>query len=275
MSKASNNGLLRYRQRLGKYRIERRLGDGGFATVYSASDTIEGVQVAIKVPHAHYVSSEMLDLFRQEVRLVARLDHPHVLGVKDANIIDGRFVIITLLGKETLEERLTRRMSVSTAYDLAEQMIEAVSYAHELGIVHCDIKPDNFIMFDDDHVKLTDFGIAKVSRYTIEGSGTGTVGYMAPEQAMGRPSTRSDVFSLGLIIYRMLSGYWPVYPFNWPPPGAGNLRRKRVHPQIINLLKKAMSPHPRLRFPDAGRMNQAWHEAAPLARRLLKRKRKR
>jgi serine/threonine-protein kinase len=275
VSTASTNGQLRYRQRLGKYRIERKLGDGGFATVYSANDTIEGIRVAIKVPHAHYVSSEMLELFRQEVRLVARLDHPHVLGVKDANIIDGRFVIITLLGNETLDERLARRMSVSTAYDLAEQMIEAVSYAHELGIVHCDIKPDNFILFDDDHIKLTDFGIAKVSRYTIEGSGTGTVGYMAPEQAMGRPSTRSDVFSLGLIIYRMLSGYWPVYPFGWPPPGAGNLRRKRVHPQIIRVLKRAMAPQPRLRYADAGRMNAAWQEAMPLARRLLRQKRKR
>jgi serine/threonine-protein kinase len=275
VSEVNRNGQLRYRQRLGKYRIEKKLGNGGFATVYSATDTIEGVRVAIKVPHAHYVSDEMMDLFRQEVRLVARLDHPNVLGVKDASIIDGRFVIVSLIGNETLDERLKRRISVAKAYELGEQMLDAAAYAHEHGIVHCDIKPDNFIMFDDDHVRLTDFGIAKVSRYTIEGSGTGTVGFMAPEQAMGRPSARSDVFSLGLILYRMLSGKWPVYPFAWPPPGAANLRSKRVHPDMIKILKKAMSPTPRMRYTNASRMSDAWHLVLPRALRLLKRKRKR
>jgi serine/threonine-protein kinase len=98
---------------------------------------------------------------------------------------------------------------------------------------------------------------------------------MAPEQAMGRPSTRSDVFSLGLILYRMLSGRWPVYPFKWPPPGALRLRRKRVHPDIIRLLKKSMSHNPRDRFADAARMSAAWQAAMPQALRLLRRRRKR
>ena len=84
-----NLSPLRSRQRLGKYRIEKKIGEGGFATVYAALDTIEGIKVALKVPHPHLVSDEMLDLFKQEVRLAARLQHPNVLAIKDASIIDG------------------------------------------------------------------------------------------------------------------------------------------------------------------------------------------
>ena len=261
---------IRARQMLGKYRIEKLIGNGGFAKVYSALDTIEGIKVALKIPHEHYVDEELMEAFRQEVRLLARLDHPNILVLKDANIIDDRLVIATRLGRETLDDRLTRRMSVPTALGFAEQMIAAVAYAHDAGLIHCDIKPENFILFDDDDIRLADFGIAKVGTMTIAGSGTGTVGHMSTEQAMGKPSMRSDVFSLGLIIYRMLAGQWPEYPFDWPAPGAGNLRKKRVHPDLITFIRKSISAKPKDRFANAIRMEEQFESLYPKAIRHLK-----
>jgi len=272
MTRTNPNGL-RARQRLGKYRIVRRLGEGGFATVYAAADTIEGINVAIKVPFGHYMSDEVKDWFRQEVRLAARLEHPNILGVKDASVIDDRFVIVTLLGQRSLHDRLKNRVSVETALSFASQMISAVACAHEHNIVHCDIKPDNFILFDDARIRLADFGIAKVSRKTIEASGTGTVGHMAPEQAMGKPSFRSDVFSLGLIIYRMLSGSWPEYPFEWPPVGVSKMRKKHVHPEVISFLRKAMQLKPRDRFSNASKMEEVFTPLHVKAIRHLRKKR--
>ena len=270
-----NHGPIRARQFIGKYRVEKKIGGGGFASVYSALDTIEGIRVALKIPHEHYVSHEMLEMFRQEVRLAAKLDHPHVLRLKDASMIDGRFVVVTMLGKQTLDERLKKRISVEKAYDYASQMISAVAYAHQSGLIHCDIKPDNFILFENDHLRLGDFGIAKVSRSTIEGSGTGTVGHMSPEQAMGKPSTRSDVFSVGLIIYKMMTGYWPEFPFVWPPPGAVLLRRKSVHPEMIALIRKSLSLRPHERFANAIRMQDAFQLILPKAVKLIQQKKAR
>ena len=264
-------GGLRGRQRIGKYKIGKLIANGGFGRVYSATDTIEGIQVALKIPFDEYVDDEMLALFRQEVRLVAQLDHPGILPVKNADFIDDRFVIVTKLGLETLESRMTRRMSVLKALDYIEQMIGAVSCAHDSNILHCDIKPENFILFDNDVLRLTDFGIAKVSRMTVAGSGSGTVGHMAPEQAMGRPNKRSDVFSLGLIMYRMLAGQWPEYPFDWPPPGAINLRRKRIHPDLINMIRKAIAARPRDRFLDAVHIEEQYEKVYATAVHNLKR----
>ena len=98
----------------------------------------------------------------------------------------------------------------------------------EKRVLHCDIKPENFILFADGTLKLTDFGIAKIARRTIEASGSGTVGYIAPEQALGRPSFRSDVFSLGLIFYQMFTKKLPQWPFAWPPPEYQRLSARRT-----------------------------------------------
>lgn len=272
--KRSTSSRLRPRQRIGKYKIERQIGSGGFAQVYAALDMIEGIRVALKVPFEHLVDEEMLDLFRQEVRLVARLDHPNILQLKNAEVIGDRFVVATLLGRETLDDRLGRRLSVEKALLFAEQMIAAVSYAHDCRIVHCDIKPENFILFDEDVLRLTDFGIAKVARITISGSGTGTIGHMAPEQAMGKPSTRSDVFSLGLIIFRMLAGSWPEYPFAWPPTGTSKLRNKCIHPDLIRFIKKAIEPSPRNRFKDAVKMEEEFERLYPIALRHFKKQKR-
>lgn len=269
--------ILKARQKLGKYRIERRLANGGFAVVYQAFDTIEGIRVALKVPHPQIIDDEVLQDFRSEVRMTARLDHPNILPLKDASFIDDRFVIVFPLGERTLSDRLASRMSLPTALDYAEQMIQAVAYAHRARIVHCDIKPENFIIFPGNRLRLTDFGISKIAQETIRASGTGTVGYMAPEQAMGKPSLRSDVFSLGLIVYRMLAGEWPEWPFAWPPPGSARLRRN-AHPDLIQVIRRAIALDPRKRYRDANQLLQAFLPAKERALRhdrLRRRRRQR
>lgn len=249
--------VLRARQKLGKYRIEKRLSEGGFATVYRAFDTIEGVRVALKIPHSHQLDEEALKDFRREVRLAARLEHPNILPLKDASVIDQMFVITFPLGERTLADRLQKRISIRTALALTEQMLDALAYAHQQGIIHCDVKPENIVLFAGDKLRLADFGIAKFAQKTVRGSGTGTVGYMAPEQAMGKPSRRSDVFSAGLTICRMFSGEWPEWPYAWPPPGIVRLRAK-LPPEFIAFLKKAIDPNPRKRFRDAEQMRNAF-----------------
>lgn len=248
---------LRARQKLGKYRIERRLNEGGFAVVYQAMDTIEGIRVALKVPFARNINENVLRDFRNEVRLAARLEHPNILPLKNAEFIGDYFVIALPLGERTLAERLQKRVSFRAAMNYSEQLLEAVAYAHREGIIHCDIKPENIVLFPGDQLRLMDFGIAKVAQKTVQGAGTGTLGHMAPEQAMGKPSTRSDVFSVGLILYRMFSGHWPEWPYKWPPPGFQSLRG-RVHPELIALLRKSIEPEPRKRYRDADQMLAAF-----------------
>ena len=244
---------LRTRQKLGKYVIEKKLGDGGFSVVYQARDTIEGISVALKIPHAHMLTDATMEDFRKEVRLVARLEHPHILPIKNAQFIDDLFVIATASGLMTLEDRLERKLTLDLATEFAGQMLSAVSYAHSQRIIHCDIKPDNVILFEGDRLRLTDFGVAKVAQRTLRASGAGTLGYMAPEQAMGRPSFRSDVFALGLVLYRMFCGHLPEYPFRWPPPGYRELQRK-VSPGMVALLQRSMELNPVKRFADAQAM---------------------
>ncbi|MCH7989342.1 MAG: serine/threonine protein kinase [Planctomycetes bacterium] len=249
--------MLKVRQRLGKYRIQKRLADGGFASVYKAMDTIEGINVALKIPHSYLIDDGVLTDFRHEVRLAARLDHVNILPLKNASFIDDLFVIAFPLGEKTLADRLRSRISVTGALDYTGQMIDAVAYAHRHRIIHCDVKPENFIIFSGNRIRLTDFGIAKIALNTIRASGSGTIGFMPPEQAMGKPSLRSDVFSLGLIIYRMFSGELPEWPFEWPAPGHRRLR-SRVHPDMIAFLRKAIDVNPRKRFRDAVQMQAAF-----------------
>lgn len=248
-----NRTVLRARQRLGKYRIEKVLGEGGFAKVYQALDTIEGLRVALKIPNPAILTPAVLEDFRKEVRITARLEHPRILNIKNAEFIDGHFVIAYPLGERTLGDRLQNRLSQATAISFAEQMTSAIAYAHAHKVIHCDVKPDNFILFPDNVLKLADFGIAKVAYQTLRASGSGTVGYVAPEQAMGKPSFRSDVFSLGLILYRMFSGVLPEWPYGWPPP---EFRRvsSRLHPDLVELLRRSIEVDPRRRFSDGEQM---------------------
>jgi len=248
---------LRARQRLGKYRIEKRVNDGGFATVYQAYDTIEGHRVALKIAHGDVEDEELLKEFRHEVRVVSKLNHPNILPIKDASVIDDRLVIAFPLGERSLADRLQKRIATKSAMDYTEQILDALAYAHQERIIHCDVKPENMVLFEGNVLRLTDFGIAKIAMKTIRGSGTGTIGYMAPEQAMGKPSQQSDVFSAGLIIYRMFSGEWPEWPYDWPPLGIKKVRAT-LHPDFILFLKKATELSPRNRFRDAEHMRNAF-----------------
>jgi len=246
--------VLRPRQMFGKFRIGRRIASGGFANVYRAYDTLEGIHVALKIPHAYMIAARALDDFLKEVRITARLEHPNILQIKNASYIEDEFVIVYPLGERTLGDRLENRLSLRTAMHYSEQMLEALAFAHRKKVIHCDIKPDNFILFPHDRLKLGDFGIAKLaSRYTMSASGSGTVGYVAPEQALGKLSLRSDVFSVGLIIYRMLTGQLPSWPFEWPPPGYDRLRGK-VHPDFIAFLRRSIEVDARKRYPSAVQM---------------------
>lgn len=249
----------RPRQMIGKYRIEMRLATGGFADVYRAADTIEGVKVALKIPKPHFVERHGLDDFRKEVRVTARLDHPNIMRIKNADFVDGIFIIVYPLGEGTLAERLRTRISAQSALDYASQILEAVAHAHEQNVIHCDIKPENFVLFDHNSVlRMTDFGIARFTfRTMIQGSGSGTLGYLAPEQAMGKLSFRSDVFSTGLVLYRMFAGRLPEWPFEWPPPGHENLKRK-LNPKMVELIRRAMSVNIKRRYANGVQMNNVF-----------------
>lgn len=264
---------LRIGSRVGKYRIQGRLGAGGFSEVFTAFDTVEGLKVALKVPHANMQTKEMLDLLHKEVRLTSKLEHPSILRIKNADVIDGRLVVAYPLGEETLHERMTRRLSTAVALDYGEQLLHALSYAHSKRVIHCDVKPENLILFPDHRLRLTDFGISKIAVRTVVASGSGTVGYMAPEQAMGRPSFRSDVFSAALVIYRMLAGVLPDWPYRWPLPGNDRLRRS-VPQDMCNLLKRGLQVDQRRRYASAEPMHTAYVKLLPAAGRFLARKKR-
>ena len=161
------------------------------------------------------------------------------------------------LGTESLADRLVRRISAAHAMLIAEQALAALAHAHSKKIIHCDIKPENFILFPGNRLKLADFGFAKVSLRTLKASGSGTIDYIAPEQAMGRPKFQSDVFSLGLVLYRLFSGKLPEWPFKWPLVGHDRLQ-KRFPPELAALLRKAIQLDPADRYKTAAEMYAAF-----------------
>lgn len=242
--------MIKPRQKLGKYRVEKRLSRGSLANVYQAFDTVHLNRVALKIPHPDKENPRFIDDFLKEVQLAFKLEHPNILPVQNASYIDEYFVIATPLGIGTLGDRLEKRMSLQTAMTMADQVLAAAAFAHGKRILHCDIKPDNYILFPDNVLKLGDFGFARRVLRSVRGSGSGTLGYIAPEQAMGRPSFHSDVFSLGLILYRLFSGVLPEWPYEWPPAGFNRLK-ERLQPELIEMIRKSIEMSPSARFRDA------------------------
>ena len=260
--------LLRARQQLGKYRIEKRLANGPRAAVYKAYDTIHGVKVALKIPDPSIMDDDFMDEFRREAKLSVRMEHPNVLPIQNACFIDEYFVIAMPVGIETLADRMTRRMSTALGLDFTRQALAAVAHAHSRKIIHCDVKPENFIIFEDNRLRLTDFGFSRFAVRTLKGgSGSGTVGYLAPEQALGRPMFQSDVFSLGLVIYQLFSGRLPDWPFKWPPPGYARIRSK-LRPKMLAWLHKAIEFKPQDRFSSAVAMEKAFNKIHVKVRRV-------
>ena len=244
---------------LGKYRIEKRLAEGPRADVYSAYDTIHGIKVALKIANPDIIEDNFLDEFRHEARLSSRMEHPNVLPVMNASFIDEYFVIAMRMGIGTLADRMTRRMSNRVALDLATQAVAAVAHAHANKIIHCDVKPENFILFPDNQLRLSDFGFSKVALRTVKASGSGTLGYLAPEQALGRPMFQSDVFALGLVIYQLFSGRLPEYPYEWPLPGYTRIRSK-LKRRTISWLRKSLEFRHQDRYRNAVAMEKAFKE---------------
>lgn len=256
--------MLRARQKLGKYRIVGRIASGPLADVYRAYDTIHKTKIALKIPKATAGIGD--DEYMHEVQVATKLRHPNILTVQNASYIDGRFVIAMELGEESLADRIVRRTSTELALELADQALAALAHAHGKKIIHCDIKPENYILFPGNILKLADFGFAKISLRTLKASGSGTIDYIAPEQAMGRPKFQSDVFSLGLVLYRLLSGKLPEWPYRWPMIGHDRLRA-RVRPEIVEILRRAIQLDPADRYKDAMQMYAAFQRAQNTTRR--------
>ena len=256
--------MLRARQKVDKYRILGRISSGPLADVYRAFDTIQKIRVALKIPRTGYNAGDVE--FLHEVRVATKLKHPNILSVLNASYIGDDFVIAMELGEESLADRIERRISTVRAMNLAGQALAALAHAHERKIIHCDIKPENFILFPGDRLKLGDFGFAKISLRTLKASGSGTIDYIAPEQAMGRPKFQSDVFSMGLVLYRLFSGTLPEWPFAWPMPGHDRLMA-RVRPEFAEILKKAIQLDPAKRYRDATQMQAAFERLQSHARR--------
>ena len=201
----------------GRYRLEARIGAGGMSTVYRALDTTLQRQVAIKLLNREVASdSDQLERFRREARAVAQLSHPHVVGVIDAGEDENRpYIVFEYVEGETLKERIRRlgRLPIAEAVAYAIEIARALGAAHARHIVHRDVKPQNVLIDEEGSAKVTDFGIARTldeEGLTADGRVLGTTDYVSPEQALGQPVTgQSDLYSLGVVLYEMLTGEVP------------------------------------------------------------------
>src|SRR5689334_12496304 len=201
----------------GRYRLEARIGAGGMSTVYRALDETLQRQVAIKLMN-HEVArdSDQLERFRREARAVAQLSHPHVVGVIDAGEDESRpYIVLEYVEGETLKDRIRRqgRLPIPEAIAYAIEIAHALGTAHARHIIHRDVKPQNVLIDEEGSAKVTDFGIARTLEedgLTADGRVLGTTDYVSPEQALGQPVTgQSDLYSLGIVLYEMLTGQVP------------------------------------------------------------------
>ena len=200
-----------------RYTVERRLGRGGMATVYLARDTVLDRPVALKVLAEHLADDDAFrERFLREARLAARFVHPNVVQVYDADEDDrGPFIVMEFVEGHTLADELKHRgrLPPAEAVGIGIQVCAALEAAHEAGLVHRDIKPQNILLRPDGRVKIADFGIARsldATRHTEIGTVLGTAAYLAPEQARGETVTpAADIYSLGVVLYELLTGRTP------------------------------------------------------------------
>ena len=206
----------------GRFRLDERIGAGGMSTVYRAFDTVLERQVAIKLMHREIASdSDQLERFRREARAVAQLNHPHVVGVIDAGEDDGTpYIVFEYVEGETLKDRIRRygRLPVGEAVAYAIEIARALGAAHDHQIVHRDVKPQNVLIDEEGTAKVTDFGIARSlteEGLTADGRVLGTTDYVSPEQALGQDvGPQSDLYSLGVVLFEMLTGDVPFHGEN-------------------------------------------------------------
>ena len=201
-------------QTISHYKILEKLGEGGMGVVYKAQDTSLNRFVALKfLPEHVSASADDTARFIQEAQAAAALNHPNICTIYGIEQADNKtFIVMEFVEGQTLQEKKSS-LSMKQAIDIGIQVAEGLAAAHEKGIVHRDIKPENIMIRKDDRAQIMDFGLAKLrgaSRLTKEGSTVGTAGYMSPEQVQGQDTDhRSDIFSLGVLLYEMLSGQSP------------------------------------------------------------------
>ncbi|MDH5606346.1 MAG: protein kinase, partial [Anaerolineae bacterium] len=194
-----------------RYRLDQHIGEGGMGTVFKAHDLTLERDVAVKLLSNSGLGTEGRARLLQEARLIAKLDHPNIVTVYDAGEVEEQpYIVMTHIEGVTLNNILLN--GPEHVAEITKQVCEALSYAHRQEIVHRDLKPENIIVRPNGKVMLMDFGLARsvASRLTMEGTITGTVFYMAPEQAMGQPlDLRTDLYALGVVMYEMLTGQLP------------------------------------------------------------------
>src|SRR4026209_1214073 len=259
-----------------RYRIEREVGAGGMATVYLAQDLKHDRKVAIKVLRPELAAVIGAERFLREIKTIANLQHPHILGLIDSGEVNGTaYYVMPFVEGESLRDRLAREkmLPVGDAMRIATEVASALDYAHRHGVIHRDIKPEN-VMLHDGSALVADFGIALAaskaggSRMTETGMSLGTPTYMSPEQAMGERelTPRNDVYALGAMTYEMLLG---EPPFTGPTaqsivakvmtekPAALLPRRDRIPPHVEDAVLTALEKLPADRFASAGRCAEA------------------
>ncbi len=248
-----------------RYHIEEHVGTGGMSSVFRAHDTLLERSVALKILHEQFSSDDdYVERFGREARSVAQLSHPNIVTVIDRGEEDGRpFIVFEYVNGENLKDLVDREgpLPVRDALELGIQIGRALAFAHENGLVHRDVKPQNVLLDEDGRARVTDFGIARsldVEGLTITGTVMGTSNYIAPEQAGGeRVDARTDIYSLGVVLYELLVGEAP-YPgdtfvavamrhINDPVPVVAD-RRPDVPPHVDAALQRAMAKRPEDRF---------------------------
>jgi TolB-like protein/Flp pilus assembly protein TadD/tRNA A-37 threonylcarbamoyl transferase component Bud32 len=259
-----------------RYRLDREIGRGGMATVYLAADLKHRRPVAVKILHPHLAANVGPERFQREVEIAARLNHPHILTLIDSGEADGfLYYVMPFVPGESLRGRLVRerQLPVEEALRIARDVAGALGYAHGQGVVHRDIKPEN-VMLHEGEAMVTDFGIAKAlsaaegEHLTQTGTSVGTPAYMSPEQASGDQELdgRSDIYSLGCMLYEMLAGEPPftgptiqaviVKRFTEPVPSV-RATRPAVPLAVEQLLNQALARSPLGRFATAAEMARA------------------
>ena len=251
--------ILRRGSELGKYKLLKALGRGGFAEVWKAHDNVLDMDVALKIAHVDVAKEWGREVLEHEARIVSRLQHPGILGVRNADWIEGRFVIATDLAIANLDEYPRARRSAKVALDIVRQVAAGLAHAHSRRVMHRDVKPENILIFADGRAALCDFGSSRVEA-TRSYTEAGTLGYMAPEQAYGRVRFASDVFSLGLIAYEVLTGVLPSWPFEWPPERFERFAAKVPAP-LQPVLRRAAEFDPRRRYSNAEEFHEALERA--------------
>jgi len=259
-----------------RYRLERELGSGGMATVYLARDLKHERDVAVKVLRPELAAMLGVDRFLNEIRISARLDHPHILTLIDSGAADGfLYYVMPFVRGESLRGKLTRerQLGLGETLDIARQISSALDYAHRQGVVHRDIKPENILLHEGEAV-LADFGIAVAveeaggNRLTESGMSLGTPQYMSPEQAVGERSldARSDVYSIAAVVYEMLAGEPPHSGANLQAIIAKLLMERPTRLRVLRdtvpegmeaAVARALAKTPADRFTSAGAFAQA------------------